>query len=125
MTPLANPADESTAECLFACGRPVLQWHHLTGRGRTGFYLDPDLVVPLCHRHHVLVHHDLRQQHVDFPPTDLLWNREAETAFRLSRLAPFFARWADYSDHTFLRPLAAAIATDADRIYTHLHNPYG
>jgi len=120
MSPLANPSADFDTECLFSCGRPVLQWHHLTGRGRNGPYLDPDLKVPLCHRHHVLVHHDLRQQDVDTPPTDVLWTPMAATAYRLSRLAPFYARWADYADHEFLRPLAAATAVDADRVYTDL-----
>lgn len=39
--------------CLF-CGRPpVTHEHHPTGRR-----WDPDVVVPLCHSHHMLVHDD-------------------------------------------------------------------
>ena len=41
------------------CDREGLwRGHHLTGRDDADTYLDVDLIVPLCHDHHMLCHDD-------------------------------------------------------------------
>ena len=45
----------SDLRCVFL-GRPAEHFHHLTGRGVDGDYLDPALVVPLSLDQHIVEH---------------------------------------------------------------------
>jgi hypothetical protein len=89
------PADRSVCSL---CFEPAKHLHHLTGRDPNRDRLDPDLVSPLCVRHHVLMHNVLRSQHIDVAGR-APWTTPAESvAFRLLRLAVFFGLYADYHD---------------------------
>lgn len=46
-------------------GEPAQEWHHCTGRGPDGEYLDPELVVPLTERQHGLEHQMWRATGID------------------------------------------------------------
>lgn len=78
------------AGCVF-CGRRPVAWHHPTGRtAPNGPYLDPDLTVPLCLRHHNREHELLRRAGWAFPPEG------AEPAWwRLGRVFDLACRAAD------------------------------
>ena len=67
--------------------------HHLTGRGSDKNYLDPELVVVLCHDHHELIHDDLRQEQVDKPLDSV--SAASRVARRLIRVALIFDRVAE------------------------------
>jgi hypothetical protein len=74
------------------CGRPAKVHHHLTGRDHLQAYLDPGLVVPVCHDHHQLLHDDLRDEQLDrvHEPLAVI----ERVAHRLRRVAVFFTRLA-------------------------------
>ena len=67
--------------------------HHISGRGADGRQLDDDVVVPLCHDHHELIHDDLRLDGLDKPLR--MDNPIDQTVRRLRRAAAFLARLAD------------------------------
>ena len=46
-------------------GRRADEWHHLSGRGIDGAYLDVGLVIPLCRPEHVIEHQTWRVAGVD------------------------------------------------------------
>lgn len=46
-------------------GQPAEEFHHVSGRGPDGHYLDPDLVVPLTRRQHVIEHQLWRAAGID------------------------------------------------------------
>lgn len=97
------------------CGDPADDSHHLTGRGLGHAHLDPDLVAPLCHDDHELVHEDLRQEGLDKPTAETAPARRV--AFRLRRAAIFLARVADANPALgWLAPLAAALRRWADEL---------
>lgn len=82
-----------TYKCL-ACAEPADHGHHVTGRGPDHDQLDPDLTVPLCHEHHVLMHQDLRAADIDNPTNsatvpERLYRRLSRVALLLGRLAEF------------------------------------
>ena len=78
----------STDSTCMWCNAPAVDAHHLTGRAPGRFYLDPELVVPLCHDDHELAHDDLRAARVDVPARRS-WSRLRAVEFRLERLALF------------------------------------
>ncbi len=71
--------------CAFT-GRSADHWHHVTGRGVDGLYLD-DLVFPLARRQHVLEHQAWRRVGLDdatqLPPSVLRLRRAAHLWVRL------------------------------------------
>jgi hypothetical protein len=75
--------------CLL-CPEPADDPHHLTGRGHDGRYLDPQLVVPLCHSHHELAEDDLRAPGLVAPATAS--TTIESVAVRLQRSAIFLGR---------------------------------
>lgn len=110
--------DAPTGECTF-CGQPSRHGHHITGRQPDRTYLHPDLIAELCHRHHVLVHNDLRTLAIDIPDrsdTDPI----RQVVFALRRIAAFIGRLATYSDNPLWRPLAAVLEACATTITRHL-----
>jgi hypothetical protein len=97
------------------CGGPADDAHHLTGRGPGHVHLDPDLVAPLCHDDHELVHEDLRQEALDNPTVATSPTRQV--AFRLRRAAIFLARVADANPALgWLVHLASALRRWADEL---------
>lgn len=97
--------------CAF-CGQRAKHAHHLTGRGPDHAYLHPRLTVDLCHRHHTLVHNDLRAQFIDTPLAGT-WSKAAEIEQSLARLAAFHGRFAQFADCPLWRPLAGVLADHA------------
>jgi hypothetical protein len=95
-------------DCVF-CGQPAAHAHHITGKDPWKRHLDPNLVAPLCHQHHTLVHEDLRSQDLDRPRVRDGWNYQVALGFRLARLAVFFGRLDTYQDPPFYAPLAVAL----------------
>lgn len=80
------------------CPKPAVHLHHLSGRDPNHLRLDPDLKIPLCFNHHVLVHNLLRGQGIDVPGR-APWIGPADAmAFRLKRLAVMFGLYADRHD---------------------------
>ena len=75
------------------CGRAMADLHHLTGRGPDAGQLDPDLVVPLCHDDHELLHEDLRTEGLDRPCHAV--TAVERVAHRLQRAGIFLARVAE------------------------------
>jgi hypothetical protein len=78
------------ANCEF-CGGLCERWHHPTGKGENGRYLDPEFVRPTCHDHHELVHDDaqtLGWEKLQGRP--LTWFERVE--LRLRRWAAFLGR---------------------------------
>lgn len=82
---------DATDQLCAMCDKTAVDAHHLTGRDPDGCYLDPDLVVPLCHDDHELAHDDLRHADLDRPDPDQ-WSPSFGVAFRLCRVALFLAR---------------------------------
>ena len=72
--------------CIFT-GRPADHFHHATGRGLDGRYLNADLVVPLVRRMHVVEHAALRRSGLDeatqLSPTVLRLRRAGHLLVRL------------------------------------------
>jgi hypothetical protein len=75
--------------CLF-CGEPFDDRHDVTGRGGDGCYLDPQLLVALCHSDHELAGDDLRTTGLDAPPAGGTFLELLE--YRLARIACFLGR---------------------------------
>jgi hypothetical protein len=75
------------------CGRQACDLHHLTGTDAGSRYLDPELVAPLCHDDHELVHDDwhTRELHETRPGLSRLERIE----LGLRRLAVAAARFAE------------------------------
>jgi hypothetical protein len=89
----------SSARCIF-CGRRPIDWHHLTGRAvAEGEYLDPELVVPFCRRHH-------SREHVLLADKGLEWLPDGDDSLvhRLRRVRLFFERCADFGRVPVLDP---------------------
>jgi FAD/FMN-containing dehydrogenase len=100
-------------ECSF-CPAPAEELHHPSGRDHTGEHLDPDFVLPLCLEHHVLVHEDLRHEHLDVAPGPL--GRITAVAHRLHRLALFISRFAGTNPESMWARIAAVLRTWADEL---------
>lgn len=98
------------------CGGAHERGHHLTGRGADGDYLDPDLVAPLCHSDHELVHEDLRQAGVDKPVGAV--SIFEQVAYRLERVGVFVGRVAEVAPFAWLTSLAAAVHTWSAQLYS-------
>ena len=98
------------------CGKPAVQAHHITGRGVDRVQLHPDLTVDLCHRHHILIHADLRGQHIDVYPTDTAWTVTGRVEYVLRRLAVFIARFAQAADNPVWLKMAGLLESLADDI---------
>lgn len=76
--------------CIF-CGVDDVELHHVTGRPAPGRgYLDPDLVVPLCRRHHAQEHELLLRQRLAFLP-----GGSGQLAGRVVKLGAIAGRLAD------------------------------
>ncbi len=88
--------------CQF-CGREPAELHHLTGRPAPGAsYLDPQLVFPLCRRHHAQTHELLRRSRTDFLPAG-----PEQLPGRVLRVAELLARVADAERELALSPRSA------------------
>lgn len=97
----------SRPNCLF-CEQPAEQRHHPTGRS-----WDPEVTVPVCHDHHMLVHDDWWTAGVgpnSVPPTWL--HVFAITALRWAMIIGRLADDDVVPD--LLRPLAAWLAKGAN-----------
>jgi len=106
--------DAATGSCTF-CGQTSVHRHHLTGRHPDKTYLHPELVAEMCHRHHVLVHNDLRTLGIDVPNPDE--NAPVAMAvFALRRIAAFLGRFGDCADNPLWRLLAAVLEATATTI---------
>lgn len=81
--------------------------HHPIGRDHTDNYVDPNLVMELCHTHHMLCHDDWHTFNMEKVPAQLTLLEIVELALR--RLAPALAR-VDMSagGNTFWGRLAAS-----------------
>jgi hypothetical protein len=81
---MTRPATDH--RCVFI-GRAADEWHHGSGKGADGLYLDPAFVVPLTRRQHVVEHVGWRElgigEGVNLSPGILRLRR---TAFLLVRL---------------------------------------
>lgn len=75
--------------CAFS-GRAAEHGHHATGRGADGRYLDPDLVIPLTRRMHVVEHVALRRSGLDDPTT------MSSALLRLRRAGHLFVRLGEH-----------------------------
>lgn len=103
--------DAPQGSCSF-CGQRAVNHHHLTGRHPDGSYLHPELTAELCHRHHVLVHNDLRTFGIDVP--DCADSGPALLAvFALRRVAVFIGRLADCLDNPLWKSLALMLESVA------------
>jgi hypothetical protein len=77
------PGAQCAAGCAI-CGTRPTDAHHITGRrAPDGPYLDPDLVIPLCGRHHQTMHVALRAAGLDWPDRDDVVSLIAYRARRL------------------------------------------
>jgi hypothetical protein len=98
------------------CGEPACDLHHLTGRGPDGRQLDEELTAPTCHDDHELVHDDLRHQGVHKPLKETsVFER---VAYRLERVAVFFARLAEQLPFAWLQRLAGSMCQWAGELRT-------
>jgi hypothetical protein len=86
------------------CGERSHHAHHLTGREGEP-QLDPDLVAPVCHDDHDLIHEDLRFEGLDRPLVDATTAERLER--RLRRLSFFLLRVGEtYPDFTWVPVVA-------------------
>jgi len=92
----------SRPPCVF-CARPGEHWHHLTGRpAPKAPYLDPDLVVALCRRHHAREHVLLADKALEWLPAGV-----DPLLHRLRRVVCFAERCADFHRAFRLEPPSA------------------
>jgi hypothetical protein len=97
------------------CGKTVERRHHPTGKDHRNRYLDPELVVPVCHDDHELVHDDWRTLAIEAVAEPQTFVEQVE--IRLRRLAATLARWDEaLGGGTFLNVLAAALTGWADEL---------
>ena len=106
--------DAPKGTCAF-CGERAKHAHHLTGRGPDHEYLHPGLTADLCHRHHTLVHNDLRAQWIDNPLAGG-WSTAAVLEQSLLRVAAFLGRYAEFADNPIWRRLAVVLAQIAHQV---------
>lgn len=106
--------DAPEGHCAF-CGAPADHQHHLTGRHPDRSYLHPHLTVGLCHRHHCLVHDDLRAQRID-TPTHAAAEPAGAAVFALRRIAVFLGRFAKHADNPLWQSLAGVLQELADTV---------
>lgn len=97
------------------CDRTVVDLHHLTGRSN-GEYVDPDLVVPLCHRHHELAGTDLRAEGLE--RANAHTNVVELMTFRLACIGVFFARAANGDPSSMFARLASSFRRWSDELRT-------
>lgn len=107
--------DAPAGFCAF-CGVVAVNAHHLTGRAPDHTHLHPDLTVDLCHRHHVLIHNDLRAQQIDTPALVNPWTVTGRVEYTLRRIAIFIARYAQAADNPIWSKIAALLESLADDI---------
>ena len=97
----------------FFCERTTVDLHHLTGRSN-GEYVDAELVVPLCHRHHELAGTDLRAEGLERA------NRHSTVvgliAFRLACVCVFLGRAAAGDPDSVFARLAASFRSWSDEL---------
>lgn len=67
-------------------GAAASDWHHVSGRGPDGHYFDPDLVVPLTRRQHVVEHQLWRAGGIDKAKGSIRVIRHRRIATLLCRL---------------------------------------
>jgi|GEM_PF-5930281 len=108
----------SPAECVF-CGGVPHYMHHPTGRDHRDVYLDRELVLPVDHDCHCLVHDDYRHENLDklkAPRTIVEY-----VAVRLRRMAMNLGRMdARLGGGTFWGLLADAMQVWADELDDHV-----
>jgi hypothetical protein len=97
---------------------PAERRHHVTGRGSNdGCYLDPELIAPLTHSEHELVHDDWHTLGIDEQREPQIFLDSLE--LRLERSACFIGRLSEEWPGpigTFLALLAACLARLAARL---------
>ncbi len=76
--------------CMICRERANRRMHHPIGRDHENQYIDPDLVMELCHDHHMLCHDDWRTFDLEKVDGRLTLIESVELALR--RLAPALAR---------------------------------